>query len=126
MLAFNASRMQYELTSRQTQDLFRKLYLEDLSTGDSRPMCRELVGETAALSPNAVVMLKQRWEEEYRVWRSKMLNEYRYAYIRADGVYLGAGADREKTALLSVVGASEDRVKELLGMELGYRESTES
>ena len=34
--------------------------------------------------------------------------------------------DREKSALLCVVGAREDGVKELLGMELGYRESTES
>ena len=116
----------YERTSRQTQDLFRKLYLEGLSTGDFDPVFRELVGETAALSPNAIVRLKQRWEEEYRVWRSRMLAEHRYAYIWADGVYLGAGVDREKTALLCVVGAREDGVKELLGMELGYRESTES
>lgn len=116
----------YERTSRQTQDLFRKLYLEGLSTGDFEPVFRELVGETAALSPNAIVRLKQRWEEEYRVWRSRMLAEHRYAYIWADGVYLGAGVDREKTALLCVVGAREDGVKELLGMELGYRESTES
>ena len=41
-------------------------------------------------------------------------------------MYLGAGVDREKTALLCVVGAREDGVKELLGMELGYRESTET
>ena len=116
----------YERTSRQTQDLFRKLYLEGLSTGDFEPVFRELVGETAALSRNAIVRLKQRWEEEYRVWRSRMLAEHRYAYIWADGVYLGAGVDREKTALLCVVGAREDGVKELLGMELGYRESTES
>ena len=34
--------------------------------------------------------------------------------------------DRKKTALLCVVGAREDGVKELLGMELGYRESAES
>ena len=34
--------------------------------------------------------------------------------------------DREKTALLFLVGAREDGVKELLGMELGYRESMES
>lgn len=116
----------YERTSRQTQDMFRKLYMEGLSTGDFEPVFREIVGETAALSRNAIVRLKQRWEEEYRVWRSRMLNEYRYAYIWADGVYLGAGVDREKTALLCVVGAREDGVKELLGMELGYRESTES
>ena len=116
----------YERTSRQTQDLFRKLYLEGLSTGDFEPVFRELVGETAALSPNAIVRLKQRWESEYRSWRSRRLDEHRYAYIWADGVYLRAGVDREKTALLCVVGAREDGVKELLGMELGYRESTES
>ena len=50
----------------------------------------------------------------------------RHVYIWADGVYLGVGVDREKTALLCVVGASEDGTKELLGMELGDRESTES
>ena len=71
----------YERTSRQTQDLFWKLYLEGLSTGDFEPVFRELVGETAALSPNAIVRLKRRWEEEYRIWRSRMLAEYRYAYI---------------------------------------------
>ena len=83
-------------------------------------------GETAALSPNAIVRLKSKWESEYRAWCSRKLEECRYAYIWADGVYLGAGVDREKTALLCVVGAREDGVKELLGMELGYRESTES
>ena len=116
----------YERTSRQTQDLFRKLYLEGLSTGDFEPVFRELVGETAALSPNAIVRLKSKWESEYRAWCSRKLDECRYAYIWADGVYLRAGVDREKTALLCVVGAREDGVKELLGMELGYRESTES
>ena len=88
----------YERTSRKTQDLFRKLYMEGLSTGDFEPVFRELVGETAALSRNAIVRLKQRWESEYRAWCSRMLNEYRYAYIWADGVYLGAGVDREQPA----------------------------
>lgn len=46
--------------------------------------------------------------------------------IWADGVYLGAGADREKTALLCIVEDREYGVKEWLGMELGYRESAES
>ena len=116
----------YERTSRQTQELFRKLYMEGLSTGDFEPVFRELVGETTALSANAIVRLKSRWEDEYREWRSRRLDSCRYAYIWADGVYLGAGVDREKTALLCVVGAREDRTKELVGMELGYRESAES
>ena len=116
----------YERASRKTQELFRKLYMEGLSTGDFEPVFRELVGETTALSANAIVRLKSRWEDEYRAWRTSSLDSRRYAYIWADGVYLGAGVDREKTALLCVVGASEDGTKELLGMELGYRESAES
>ena len=48
----------YERTSRQTQDQFRKLYMEGLSTDDFEPVFRELVGETAALSPNAIVRLR--------------------------------------------------------------------
>ena len=116
----------YERSSRRTQELFRRLYLEGLSTGDFEPVFRELVGETTALSANAIMRLKQQWEEEYEAWRARRLDRYRYAYTWADGVYLGAGGDEEKTALLCVVGAREDGVKELLGMELGYRESTES
>ena len=79
-----------------------------MSTGDFEPVFRELVGETAVLNPNAIVRLKQRWESEYRSWCGRMLVEYRYAYIWADSVYLGAGVDREKTVLLCVVGARED------------------
>ena len=116
----------YERSSRQTQELFRKLYMEGLSTGDFEPVFRELVGETTALSANAIVRLKSRWEEEYRSWRSSRLDECRYACMWAYGVCLGAGGDREKTALLCVVGVREDCDKELVGIELGYRESTES
>ena len=116
----------YERSSRQTQELFRKLYMEGLSTGDFESVFRELVGETTALSANAIVRLKSRREDEYRSWRASRLDEYRYTYIWSDGVYLGAGGDRQKTALLCVVGVREDGRKEIVGMELGYRESAES
>ena len=84
----------YERTSRKTQELFRKLYMEGLSTGNFEPVFRELVGETTALSSNAIVRLKIRWEDEYRAWCSRCLDSRWYAYIWADGVYLGAGVDR--------------------------------
>lgn len=48
----------YVRTSRQTRDLFRKLYLEGLAAGDFEPVFQELVGETAALSPNAIARLR--------------------------------------------------------------------
>jgi transposase-like protein len=116
----------YQRASQATQDLFARLYLEGLSTGDFEPVFRELVGATTALSPNALVRLKEQWGEEYAAWRRRPLKGHRYAYVWADGIYLGAGQEREKTALLCVVGAREDGTKELLAMEVGYRESAES
>jgi transposase-like protein len=116
----------YQRASLVTQRLFCRLYLEGLATGDFEPVFRELVGETTALSANAIVRLKERWGKEYEVWRSRFLGNHRYAYIWADGVYLSAGMEKEKTALLCVLGAREDGEKELLAMDPGYRESMES
>ena len=64
--------------------------------------------------------------EDYEAWRTRSLEGHTYAYIWSDGMYLGAGGEEDKSALLCVLGAREDGVKELLAMELGYRESTES
>ena len=76
----------YQRSSKGTQELFVRLYLEGLATGDFEPVFRELVGETTALSANAVVRLKERWGGEYEAWRQRSLGEHRYAYIWSDGV----------------------------------------
>jgi len=116
----------YQRASETTKRLFARLYLEGLATGDFEPVFRELVGETTALSPNAIVRLKEHWEQEYQAWRKRPLWEHRYAYTWNDGVYLNAGTEVKKMALLCVVGARDDGEKELLAMEPGYRESKES
>jgi len=116
----------YQRASETTKRLFARLYLEGLATGDFEPVFRELVGETTALSPNAIVRLKEHWEQEYEAWRKRPLWEHRYPYVWADGVYLDAGTEVDKMALLCVVGGRDDGEKELLAMEPGYRESKES
>ena len=116
----------YQRASATTQRLLVRLYLEGLATGDFEPVFRELVGETTALSPTAIVRLKEQWAAEYAAWRTRPLSDHQYAYIWADGVYLDAGQEDERTALLCVLGAREDGEKELLAIELGYRESTAS
>jgi transposase-like protein len=72
-----------------------------------------------------ILRLKQEWEDEYRLWRGRPLTE-RYVYVFADGLYLKAGLEKEKTAMLIVIGVRADGHKELLAMEEGYRESTAS
>ena len=113
------------MLSAETQRLFARLYLEGLSSGDFEPAFRELLGETATLSSSTILRLKDEWASEYAAWRVRPLTA-RYAYVWADGIYLGAGVELENSCLLVVVGAREDGRKELLAMELGYRESTAS
>jgi transposase-like protein len=116
----------YQQASQTTQRLFARLYLEGLAAGDFEPVFRELVGETTALSANTVMRLKDHWGQEYQNWQCRPLGEHRYAYIWADGIYLAAGSEKEKTVLLCILGVREDGEKELLAMEAGSRESTES
>ena len=113
------------MLSAETQRLFARLYLEGLSSGDFEPAFRELLGETAPLSASTILRLKDEWATEYAAWRVRPLTS-RFAYIWADGIYLGAGIELENSCLLVVVGAREDGRKELLAMELGYRESAAS
>jgi len=115
----------YQRRSATQQRLLVRLYLEGLSSGDFEPVFRALVGETAALSSSAILRMKEEWETEYRTWRDRPISK-RYVYLFADGVYLKAGLEREKTALLVIIGVTSGGTKELLAMEQGYRESTES
>ena len=112
--------------SKETQELFAQLYLEGLSSGDFEPVFRHLLGKTAPLSPNTILRLKQTWAEEYEVWRHRRLDHAHFIYVWADGIYLGAGLEKEKSCLLTLLGARADGTKELLAMEIGYRESKDS
>lgn len=116
----------YQRLSDTTHQLLTRLYLEGLSTGDFEPVFRTLLGETAPLSPSSVVRLKSDWQDEFTIWQKRSLGHQHYLYLWVDGIYLSAGQEDEKTAMLCVVGLREDGQKELLALSLGYRESTES
>ncbi len=47
-------------------------------------------------------------------------------YVWADGVYVKAGLEKEKAALLVLIGSLADGRKVVLAVESGQRESTES
>ena len=103
-----------------------RFYLEGPSTGDFEPVFRALLGETAPLSASSIICLKEEWQAEFEAWCGRRLDQHRYLYLWVDGVYLRAGQEEQKTALLCVVGLNERGEKELLAMAPGYRESTES
>lgn len=115
----------YQRASDAIRAVLPELYLQGLATGDFEPALRTLLGDAAPLSPTSIVRLKEQWQTEYETWQHRPLDS-RYAYCWADGLYLKAGPADEKTAVLIIIGVTEDGQKELLAMVEGYRESRES
>ena len=112
--------------SRQIAELIPELYLHGLSEGDFDLALRGLLGDEAPLSASTVSRLKERWNAELSEWRGRRLNELEVVYVWVDGVYVKAGFEREKAAVLVAIGALSDGSKVVLSAEPGYRESTRS
>ena len=84
------------------------------------------MGDDAPVSAPTVARLKDRWNVELSVWRRRCLDELEVVCIWVDGVYVKAGLEREKVAILVVIAALSDGSKRVLSLEPGYRESVES
>ena len=110
----------------KVSELIPELYLHGLSEGDFDLALRGLLGEDAPLSASTVSRLKERWNAELAEWRGRRLDELEVVYVWVDGVYVKAGFEREKSAVLVVIGALSDGSKVVLSAEPGYRESTQS
>jgi putative transposase len=118
----------YARRSPKVTDVLPILYLRGLSTGDFRPALEDLLGEDASgLSPSTISRLCKEWESHRERFRKRHLGFSRYAYLFVDGVHVSVrlGED-DKLCLLVVIGVREDGEKELLAVEDGYRESTDS
>jgi putative transposase len=107
-------------------ELLPQLYLHGLASGDFDQALRGLLGEEAPLSASSIVRLKAVWQQEYDAWRNRSLADQRVVYLWVDGIYVKAGLEKEKAALLVAVGALSDGSKVILAVEAGVRESQES
>jgi len=59
-------------------------------------------------------------------WQRRDLSARRYVYIWADGVYLQARMEPQAECMLVLIGATPEGKKELLGFQVGVRESAQS
>ena len=86
-----------------------------------------LVGEEAArgLSANVVSRLKRVWDEEYREWCRRPLDDA-WVYLWADGIHSGLRGDDGRLCVLVVIGVNARGDKHFLAIEDGVRESTQS
>lgn len=103
------------------------LYLKGISTGEMQTALEALVGpEAKGLSASTVARLKQTWRTEYQTWRQQRLDEETWVYVWVDGIYSGLRADDQRLCALVVIGVTSQGEKQLLAIEDGVRESTQS
>ena len=103
------------------------LYLRGLSTGDFKAALPVLLGEEAAgLSPTTITRLTATWEAEYQAWRTRSLAERDFVYVWVDGVHFRVRLEEDRLCTLVMIGVRPDGTKELVAVEDGYRESTDS
>jgi putative transposase len=103
------------------------LYLRGVSTGDFQEALAALLGRDAPnLSPSVITRLKSDWQADYERWQKRDLSARRYAYLWADGVYLQARMEPQAECMLVIIGATPEGRKELVGFQVGTRESAQS
>lgn len=114
--------------SPKVDEVIPLLYLRGLSTGDFREALPVLLGEAASgLSASSISRQLGAWEAEVEAWKKRDLSEVDYVYVWADGVHVNVRlGDQDRLCLLVLIGARPDGTKELIAVEDGYRESTES
>ena len=117
----------YMRRSPRLEEALPVLYLRGLSTGDFSEALEALLGpEAAGFSATTITRLLKVWQQEYQDWRKRSLAGKEYVYIWADGVYFNIRLQEDRLACLVVIGVLPDGRKEVIALEDGYRESTES
>jgi len=102
-----------------------QLYAEGLSTRDFE---RALVPmwEGTSLSRSTVSRANEEIKQAFQKWRHRSLALEEIAYLFLDGHYEGVRLGKGKEAVLVIHGITKTGARTLLGLYLGYRESTDS
>lgn len=102
------------------------LYLKGISERDFIEVLKPIFGDSANnLSPGVISRLKTAWDDEYKKWCKRDLNQKKYVYWWVDGIHFTGRLD-DNMCVLVVMGVTEFGNKELIAIEDGHRESAES
>lgn len=112
--------------SPRVVELLPLLYLHGLSSGDFIPALSEFLGSDQGLSASVITRLTKQWQEERAAFAQRDLSAVDYVYVWADGIHFNVRLEEERLCALVLVGVRSDGAKELIAIEDGYRESTES
>jgi putative transposase len=112
--------------SPKVAEVLPLMYLHGMSTGDFAPALTEFFGTGAGLSASVITRLSKQWQDERAAFARRDLSDVDYVYVWVDGIHFNVRLEEERLCALVVVGVRSDGTKELVAIEDGYRESTES
>jgi putative transposase len=113
--------------TRSLDTLLPVLYLRGVSMGDFQEALAALLGKDAPnLSPSVIARLRDEWEADHARWQKRDLSARHYVYLWADGIYLQARLEPQAECMLVLIGATAEGKKELVGFQVGQRESAQS
>ena len=112
----------YVRKSRSLEAAIPWLYLTGISSGDMSEALQGLLGpEAQGLSATTVSRLKQKWAQDYAIWRQTSWSDRHWVYVWADGIYSRLRDDPGKLCVLVVIGVDDQGRKHLLAVEDGVR-----
>ncbi|AXH95009.1 IS256 family transposase [Ornithinimicrobium avium] len=112
--------------SPQLAEVLPLLYLHGLSSGDFVPALEQFLGTSAGLSAKTITRLTEQWQGEAAAFNQRSLAGTDYVYVWVDGIHLKVRLTQDKVCLLVMIGVRADGTKELITLDDGHRESTES
>lgn len=112
--------------SPRVAEVLPLLYLHGLSSGDFAPALEQFLGSGAGLSPASITRLTTQWQDEAAAFNKRSLADTDYVYLWVDGIHLKVRLEQDKVCLLVMIGVRADGTKELVALDDGHRESTES
>ncbi len=112
--------------SPKVAEVLPLLYLHGLSSGDFGPALEQFLGSGAGLSASTITRLTSQWQDEAAAFNKRPLKGTDYVYVWVDGIHLKVRLEQDKVCLLVIIGVRADGTKELVALDDGHRESTES
>lgn len=112
--------------SPRVAEVLPLLYLHGLSSSDFGPALTQFLGSSHGLSPATITRLTKDWQDEAVAFNKRSLAETDYVYVWVDGIHLKVRLEQDKVCLLVMIGVRADGTKELIALDDGHRESTES
>jgi len=112
--------------SPRVAEVLPLLYLHGLSSSDFAPALEQFLGTSTGLSAATITRLTTQWQGEATAFNTRPLTDTDYVYVWVDGIHLKVRLDQDKVCLLVMIGVRADGTKELIALDDGHRESTES